>query len=128
MLPSYKTSILSFVLLLCSVVVLGQDSVYHQWQVQSRKEGDKTELVFKTAPAAGFYIYAPGQSLLDLPAVTISFSDSSLKAGVITAADSRSESKAIGIFDNATFNVHTDPVEWVVPLLADGPLPAKVQG
>ncbi|RYY60928.1 MAG: thioredoxin family protein [Chitinophagaceae bacterium] len=128
MLPKLKTAFLTFLLVVSSVVVFAQDSIFHQWDISSRKAGDKFELVFKTAATGGFYIYAPGQVLLDVPAVSIIFADSLQRAGAITTADGKTESKPIGIFENAAFNVQDAAVTWVVALEGDGPPPAKLQG
>ena len=128
MLPKLKTAIFSFFLVFSSFALSAQDSVFHKWEAGSRRNGEKYELVFKTKATGGFYIYAPGQLLIDIPAVSVSLSDSALKLGGLRVDDGKTEQKAVGIFDNAAFSVQPGEVNWSVEILGDGPPPAKLQG
>ncbi|MET0636389.1 MAG: thioredoxin family protein [Chitinophagaceae bacterium] len=123
-----RTTILLCLLTLVSITGLTQDSLFHKWEVGSRNSEGHVELVFKSKQHNGFYLYAPGQSLIDVPAVSITFADSSLKSGTITGTGSKTESMSVGIFENASFSVNTGDVSWVVPLQGTGPWPSKIQG
>ena len=129
MLLNFKTTTFFVVAFLFSIVTFSQDSTYHTWRISSRKTAaNNYELVFHSAPSPGFYVYAPGQLLLDVPAVTITLADSSLKVAPVTVSGVKAEQKKIGIFDNAEFLVQAGEIEWTSALTIDGTVPARLQG
>ncbi|RYY57066.1 MAG: thioredoxin family protein [Chitinophagaceae bacterium] len=126
--PKLKPFFLSLLILCAVIPATAQDSVYHKWEVKSRKNGEKFELLFNAQPAAGFYVFAPGQLLMDIPAVTVTFVDSGFRLEGIRVEGSASESKAIGVFDNAAFNVQSGQLGWTGDIQGEGPPPARLQG
>jgi len=71
--------LISSVCLFFVLPVFSQDSVLYQWQVTSKKVGDKKyEIIFRTSGAKGWQLYAPDQVFEDFKTTEIIFPDSSI--------------------------------------------------
>jgi len=124
--------ILSFYIFLFSLTGMAQDSAatVHKWKVESKKIGDgKYELIFTTAAAGNWQIYAPGQVLLDVKTTELKFPDSAIQQQgefEYNAASVKEETSAI--FENTKVKVLPSEAAWKATIVIDGTVPAKLQG
>ena len=74
-----KYYLLLLPLLFISFILFGQDSAY-QWKVSSKKlAANQYELTFSTRGNTVWQLYAPNQSLSEVPTTEIQFADSAIQ-------------------------------------------------
>lgn len=112
-----------------AVGVKAQDSVsVFKWNVTSKKISDKQyELLFTTNGSAGWQLYAPNQTLSDVPTTEIQLGDSSIQlsnsikdSGTVKTIHSPIFNSAVKLFEGATV--------WKQMINISGTVPANLQG
>ena len=118
-----------FFLLIVSATLIAQDtgSVF-KWNVTSKKVADKTyELQFSTNGADTWQLYAPNQSLSDVPTSEFLFADSSIQLSGIAKDSGQVKTIQSSIF-NAAVKVYEGPTTWKQVIKITGSVPANLQG
>ena len=110
--------------LMIAVGVKAQDSVpVFKWNITSKKISDKQyELSFTTNGAAGWQLYAPNQTLSDVPTTEIQLGDSSIQlsnsikdSGTVKTIQSPIFNSAVKVFEGATAWKQTINISGTVP-------------
>lgn len=128
MLRLRQTVILLLLLLPVSVLV-AQDSALYLWKVTSQKKSEGVyTLRFSTDGKAGYQLYAPGQELGGLPAVTLEFPDTAIKAEPVILEKGTEIKFSSSIFEGAEVAVTADATGWVTTVTINGTVPAQLQG
>ena len=110
-------------------ISFGQDSAVYQWNVTSKKTGEGVyELRFQTPGAKGWQLYAPNQSISDVPATELLFTSTTITAqkpfgesGTVTDIKS-------ALFDNASFKVYEGEAAFIFTINIKGAVPAQLMG
>jgi thiol:disulfide interchange protein len=120
--------LISSVCLFFALPVFSQDSVLYQWQVTSKKLGEKKyEIIFRTSGAKGWQLYAPDQVFDDFKTTEIIFPDSSIhQLGNFSASG---DTKIIHstIFQRDV-KVYEGNTEWGAIIELDSIVPGQLQG
>jgi thiol:disulfide interchange protein len=121
--------VLCFGLVLNGFNLLAQEMLPVQWNVTSRKVGEKQyELQFRTAGAKGWQLYAPNQVLSEIPTTSIQFSDSAIQAAGNFKDSGSLQAVQSSIFDGAEVKIYEGPTTWIQPINIIGDVPANLQG
>ena len=118
-----------FLLLISFTGLWAQDTAsLFKWEVKSKKIADREyELLFSTEGIAGWQLYAPNQSLSDVPTTEFIFPDSTIET--LGAAK---DSGALKNFQSSIFNVPVKVYEgstsWKQMIKISGVVPATLQG
>ena len=118
-----------FFLLIVSATLIAQDvgSVF-KWNVTSKKIADKTyELQFSTNGAGTWQLYAPNQSISDVPTSEFLFADSSIQLSGIAKDSGQVKTIQSSIFNEAV-KVYEGPTAWKQVIKITGSVPANLQG
>jgi len=99
------------------------------WTVASKRINEKTyELEFRTAGAAGWQLYAPGQTVAELSFADLSFRDSSVRSGAgLQVAEGALRRFPSSFFDGKEVAVQEGAVRWKVRVELND-VPAQLQG
>ena len=118
-----------FFFLLFFIGALAQDSVsVFKWEVKSKKITDKEyELLFFTNGATGWQLYAPNQSLSDVPTTEFIFPDSTIKT-VGAANDSGDVKRFQSPIFNVPVKIYEGSTSWKQLIKISGAVPANLQG
>ncbi len=119
-----------FLFFITSLSLAAQDSTTtYAWNVSSKKlDGGRYEIRFHTPGAAGWQLYTPNQTLSDLPAAVLRFSDSAI-ASTGAFNDSGGIKKLQSpIFDGTSVALHDGAATWRKTITVPAPVPATVQG
>ena len=118
-----------FIILLFSFTsVLAQDSSVYQWQVNSKKiDANSYELKFNAKGRAGWQIYAPGQTLGEVPTVSINFNDSSITSGPFADSSVKKQVNSV-IFEGEKVTLEENDLSWYTVVKIPGVVPARLQG
>ncbi len=103
------------------------DSLF-SWNVTAKKISDKQyELQFAVTVKDGWQLYAPDQSILDIPTTELKFPDSAIKP--IEKFTVKPDSKT---WDSPIFQmpvgICTGQVTWSLPVRISGDVPASLSG
>src|SRR5947209_1251080 len=94
-----KNGALLFLGLLASAVCFAQDSVFH-WKASSQKTGNNQyELIFSTTGNPQWQLYAPDQTLSDVPTTELQFADSSIQTSGTFKATGAVKNEQSALFD-----------------------------
>ncbi len=117
-------------LMLSSASISAQDSAVYHWKVNAKKlDASRYVLTLSTGKQGDWYIYAPNQTLLDVPAVSLRFVDSAVQVEALTGLGSTVvKDQKIGIFDNQSFKVNPSDVQWTFTISIPCDAPGKLQG
>ncbi|MFM2338742.1 MAG: hypothetical protein RL115_1935 [Bacteroidota bacterium] len=88
----------------------------------------KYELIFKLSSTAGWQLYAPNQILADVKTTELVFEDSSIRQVDEYKMDIAPQKMNSTIFTEAPIAVFESGVEWKVPVLITGKIPAILNG
>ena len=118
-----------FLSLLSFNCLLAQDTLtVFKWEIKSKKITDKEyELLFSTSGAAGWQLYAPNQSLSDVPTTEFSFADSAIQVSGLTKDSGTVNSIQSSIF-NVPVKIYEGPTSWKQLIKISGVVPANLQG
>ena len=120
--------LISSVCLFFVLPVFSQDSVLYQWQVTSKKIGEKKyEIIFKTSGAKGWQLYAPEQVFEDFKTADIIFPDSSIHQVGNFSGSGESKNIQSTIFQH-NVKVSEGNAEWRAVIEIDSIVPALLQG
>ena len=120
--------LISSVCLFFVLPVFSQDSVLYQWQVTSKKVGDKKyEIIFRTSGAKGWQLYAPDQVFDDFKTTEIIFPDSSIHQVSNFSASGEAKNIQSTIFQHDV-KVFEGNIEWKAIIELDSIVPAQLQG
>ena len=120
--------LISSVCLFFVLPVFSQDSVLYQWQVTSKKVGDKKyEIIFRTSGAKGWQLYAPDQVFEDFKTTEIIFPDSSIHKVSNFSASGEAKNIHSTIFQHDV-KVFEGNIEWKAIIELDSIVPAQLQG
>ena len=108
---------------------MAQDTLtVFKWEIKSKKITDKEyELLFSTSGAAGWQLYAPNQSLSDVPTTEFSFADSAIQVSGLTKDSGTVNSIQSSIF-NVPVKIYEGPTNWKQMIKISGVVPANLQG
>lgn len=101
----------------------------YDWNVSSRKiSNNEYEIVFATAGARGWQLYAPGQVLAEIATSDLQFPDSSVQKLGVVRDSGNVKTFTSSLFDGANVKVFEGPSTWRYNVKIDGPIPAKLIG
>lgn len=125
----FFTFFLFFAALFFSFNSMAQDSAVYDWNVSSRKiSNNEYEIVFATAGARGWQLYAPGQVLAEIATSDLQFPDSSVQKLGVVRDSGNVKTFTSSLFDGANVKVFEGPSTWRYNVKIDGPIPAKLIG
>jgi thiol:disulfide interchange protein DsbD len=116
------------ILLFTHLTAISQDNTVYDWNVTSKKIGDKEyELLFSTSGAKGWQLYAPNQVLSEVATTSIQLPDSNMQvtggfkdSGVVKAEQSVIFEESIKLYEG--------PTTWKQVIRINGDAPATLQG
>jgi cytochrome c biogenesis protein CcdA len=125
-----RPAVLSILFSFCLQFVFAQDSLAPKgWTVSSTKTGEgKYTLSFVVPALSGWQLYAPNQLLLEEPAVSLEFSDSSVRQVGEFILDKNPLAITSSIFTDTKVNVYENNASWQAAISIDGAVPAMLQG
>jgi len=98
------------------------------WQVSAKKTSEQVfELQFAVEVPTGWQLYAPGQSILDIPTTEIKFPDSTLRIGKKIKVDPSPNTENSELFAQKLL-LSTGKISWTVSIELPGELPAQLSG
>src|SRR6476620_11580742 len=109
-----KVFFLSAFFLLLHASLLAQDTAkVFSWNVHSKKVTDhQYELIFQTLGSNSWQLYAPNQTLSDIPTATLSFSDSAIVASPAFQDSGTVEKIKSPIFEGTTVKLYEQSTAW----------------
>lgn len=121
-------------LIFCSVAFMGiaqdaaQDSPF-KWTVTSKKTGERTyELRFHTFGADTWQLYAPQQTISEVPAAELLIADSAIRIQNPFADSGTAKTVTTPLFESESFRVFEGPATFVFNIEIDGQIPAMLIG
>ncbi len=106
-----------------------QEVAVPNWKFESKKNGDgKYEISFTGTVVGNWQVYAPNQTLLDVPTTELRFSDSTIRQeGDFKFQQPPLELNSV-IFENTKVNVFERSVSWKTVVAINGEIPGALQG
>ena len=109
--------ILLFIFFAATFISFAQDSASFKWSVTSKKIADhKYELHFSTKAINGWQLYSANQNIAGVASTELLFPDSLIKVDTVYKETGNSKTIQNKIFDNASFKVYEDSVEFVATI------------
>ena len=106
-----------------------QETPVYNWTVTSKKTGQGTyELHFKTPGLKDWQLYAPNQSISDVPAAELIFTSSTITVQKPFAESGNVTEFKSPLFDNTAFKVYEGEAAFVFTIHIKGTVPAQLMG
>ena len=122
-----KYCLLLLPFLFISFILFGQDSAY-QWKVSSKKlAANQYELTFSTRGNTVWQLYAPNQSLSEVPTTEIQFADSAIQTDGNFKESGVAKNEQSALF-STNIKFYNGPTEWKQLVTIKGTIPASLQG
>lgn len=103
------------------------DSLFH-WEATAKKTAvNRYEIRFSAKPSNDWQLYAPDQTILDIPTTELRFTDSAIR--VLSPFQVRPAATTLNspVF-NLPVQVFSRPVSWIAAIEIPGEQPAQLQG
>ena len=108
---------------------VAQDSAAFDWKVSSKRISDKKyELHFVSQVKKGWELYAPDQSISDVPAAELLLADSSIVIQKPFVSKGTARTIRNALFDNAEFKVYNESAEFIFVIEFSSTPPAQLIG
>jgi len=128
LIPQNLLRLLVFLFFFFPVVTNAQDTAAYEWKVSSQRTGEGVyELEFSTPGNRAWQLYAPNETIFDVPSTELSFDSSVL---VSPGFEVSGEAATIHnpLFDNAPFSIYEGPVSFRARITLQGAPPAVLMG
>ncbi len=128
LIPKTLLRLFVFLLFFSPAFANAQDTTAYQWQVSSQRTGEGVyELEFTTPGNRAWQLYAPNETIFDVPSTELSFDSSvSVAPGFGVSGDAVTISNPL--FDNAPFSIYEGPATFRVTITIQGVPPAVLMG
>src|ERR1700689_3876249 len=121
--------ILLFFFLAETFLVFAQDSATFNWKVSSKKiSNNEYELRLTTKVINGWQLYSPNQTIAGVASAELSFSDSLIKTDTTYKETGKSKTIISKIFDNISFKIYDDSVEFKTTIKFNETVPENLSG
>jgi thiol:disulfide interchange protein len=127
----FKMRVVTLFIISCFVIssLSAQDSSFYKWQVTSKKiKEHQYELNFSTGSRPVWQVYAPDQTVGDVPTVTLSFNDSSINSSSPFVDSSAKVLVSSVIFEGEKVTLEEGVVSWKKIINIPGDAPAVLHG
>jgi cytochrome c biogenesis protein CcdA/thioredoxin-related protein len=125
----FKAAILFFLGIICWQLSPAQDSLFQgvkQWSISAQKlDEGKFELTINGIPNDSWSLFAPGQIILEMKTVTLSFADPSIRQLDDMTTTSATTNLTNDIFPTPA-KLHESSFSWKTTILITGTVPATL--
>lgn len=130
MMKNFKPVFLAILFSVAGLFGLAQDSTQvFKWNISSKKISKHTyELVFSTQGSRGWDLYAPNQTLSEVPTTSISLSDSAFQLSGNFKQSGAIHERPSKFFTGINEKIYSGPTTWTQQIKIDGTVPAFLQG
>ncbi len=106
-----------------------KETPVYDWTVTSNKTGEGIyEIRVKTAGLKDWQLYAPNQSISDVPAAELIFTTSAITVQKPFAESGTATNIKSALFDNASFKVYEGEATFIFTIRITGTVPAELLG